>query len=152
MAMPYVPCSFYVLWKLSTVMITEFYSCNCYKSCWNCNDIQELFLLLKWRLHWGNLERSRIDLVRHLLSCVSKKLTIFQPPSLCKSFNIKLESPNYLKIDKMNVDWVVVHCQIDDVKVISLWLLESSACTTHFKTNIINLYCLWLSIFSLNLI
>ncbi len=132
MTMPYIPSSSYALWKFSTVMITEFYSCNCYKSCWYSNYIQELFLLLKWRLHWRNLERSRINLVRHRLSCVSKKLTIFQSPCLCKSFNIKLKSPNYLKIDKMNVNWMIIHCQINDVKLISLRLLEGSSCAAHF--------------------
>ncbi len=146
MTVPYILSSFYAKRETFAQMVAEFYSCNCHIFWWNHNYIQELFLLLEWRLHWGIFEWSYVNLMRHLLSFMSKKFTILELPCICVFNNIEFKSPDYLKIDKMNVNWMIVHCQINDVEIISPRLFKSSSCAAHFKSYIINLYCLWVSI------
>ena len=136
-----IPCSSNVEWEGFALMVAKFGSYNSYHFSWSKHDVHKQFLFFhRLLITHRNLIVSDVYLSRDMADSPGFKHSILSLPIISILVKLEFKSFDNLEIYQMNVNRMIVHRQVDDVKLINFTFFKRCSLTSHTDGNSINHY------------
>lgn len=120
-----IPCSSNVEWEGFALMVAKFGSYNSYHFSWSKHDVHKQFLFFhRLLITHRNLIVSDVYLNRDMVNSSRLKNSILSLPIISILVKLEFKSFDNLEIYQMNVNRMVVHRQVDDIKFINFTFLK----------------------------